>query len=100
MSLRSCRPWGWLPADASFGNAAWHAGSALRHDFYFGHLEPFRLPAAREFQHPFDPPKRFVRQDPYDNQLGEAEYADAGLSHQHYVRQCVMLDWEKIPFKG
>ena len=95
-----CAPWGWLPVDASFGNAAWHAGSALRHDFYFGHLEPFRLPAAREFQHPFDPPKRFVRQDPYDNQLGEAEYADAGLSHQHYVRQCVMLDWEKIPFKG
>ena len=92
-----CAPWGWLPVDASFGNAAWHAGSALRHDFYFGHLEPFRLPAAQAYQMPFDPPKRFVRSDPYDNQLGEAEYADEGLLRRHMKGYCEMLDWEKIP---
>ena len=92
-----CAPWGWLPVDASFGNAAWHAGSALRHEFYFGHLEPFRLPAARAFQAPFDPPKRFLRDDPYDNQTGEAEYADAPLFDPQLEKETVLLDWEEIP---
>ena len=94
-----CEPWGWLPVDASFGNAAWHAGSPARQDFYFGHLEPFRLPAAREYQKTFDPPKRFVRSDPYDNQMGEAEYADRGLLRRQFESACVMLGWERVPFQ-
>ena len=92
-----CEPWGWLPVDASFGNGAWHAGSELRHEFYFGHLEPFRLPAARAFQAPFDPPKKYTRDDPYDNQMGEAEYADAPLPDAQLDTECRLLGWEKIP---
>ena len=91
-----CEPWGWLPVDVSVGTGAWHAGSALRHEFYFGHLEPFRLPAARAFQAPFDPPKRFTRADPYDNQMGEAEYADAPLLENQLETECRLLDWEKL----
>ena len=93
-----CEPWGWLPVDVSFGNAAWHQGSALRHDFYFGNLDPFRLPACRAYQQPFDPPKRFIRWDPYDNQLGEADYADAGLTGEQRTSRLVMLDWEVLPW--
>ena len=91
-----CAPWGWLPVDVSFGNSAWHAGSALRHEFYFGNLDPFRLPAARAFQKPFDPPKKHLRYDPYDNQSGEAEYSDEGLMHADVREDCEMLAWERI----
>ena len=38
--------------------------------FYFGNLEPFRLPAAREFGYEFEPPMDHLRNDPYDNQTG------------------------------
>ena len=69
-------PYGWLFADCSFGGSAWRAGSTLRHDFYFGNLEPFRMPAASDFQQEFSPARKFPRNDPYDNQVGEAEYAD------------------------
>lgn len=91
-----CEPWGWLPVDGSYGNAAWHAGDRERWDFYFGHMDPFRLPAARAFQAPFDPPKRHVRSDPYDNQDGEAEYADMGLLSRHFDQRCRLLSWEKL----
>ena len=92
-----CAPWGWLPVDASFGNAAWHNGDTARWDFFFGHMDPFRLPAARAFQAPFDPPKRHLRADPYDNQCGEAEYADRGLLSRHLDERCVLLDWQALP---
>lgn len=95
-----CAPWGWLPADCSFGNAAWHAGSALRHAFYFGNLEPFRLPAARAFQAPFDPPKRFLRADPYDNQSGEMEYADQRLDDRHFDHERTLLGCERLAWAG
>ena len=94
-----CEPWGWLPVDASFGNAAWHNGDRARWDFYFGNMDPFRLPAASAFQVPFDPPKRHLRSDPYDNQSGEAEYADQGLLHRQFEEQCRLIDWEKLPWK-
>ena len=83
--------------DASFGNAAWHNGDTARWDFYFGHMDPFRLPAARAFQAPFDPPKRHLRADPYDNQSGEAEYADEGLLSRHLDERCALLDWQALP---
>ena len=91
-----CEPWGWLPVDVSFGNAAWHAGSRTRWDFFFGHMDPFRLPAARQFQAPFERPKTHLRSDPYDNQNGEAEYRDAGLLRGQFEEKCEMVDGEMI----
>lgn len=72
-------PYGWLYADCSFGGAAYRAGDLERWEFYFGNLEPYRLPAAREYQKDFCFPKQYLRRDPYDNQMGEAEYEDMGL---------------------
>lgn len=72
-------PYGWLFADCSFGGSAYRAGNRERHDFYFGNLDPFRMAANSELQAEFDPPKTQLRIDPFDNQRGEAEYADGGV---------------------
>lgn len=74
-------PYGWLFADCSFGGAAYRAGDFERWDFFFGNLEPYRLPAARAYQKAFAFDKKYLRSDPYDNQMGEAEYEDMGLIH-------------------
>lgn len=66
-------PFGWLYADCSFGGSAYRNNSRLRNEFYFGNIDCFRLPTCTEFQHSFDPPKKFWRSDPTDNQRGEAE---------------------------
>lgn len=72
-------PYGWLFADCSFGGSAFRNGQTERWDFYFGNLDPYRMPANCVFQAEFDPPKKFLRNDPYDNQRGEAEYEDRPL---------------------
>jgi hypothetical protein len=77
-------PYGWLYADCSFGGAAWRAGAEERWNFYFGNLEPFRMPANSDFQFEFNPAKKFRRCDPYDNQNGEAEYEHRGLGPEEY----------------
>ncbi len=77
-------PYGWLYADCSFGSSAYRAGAKERRAFYSANLEPFRMPANREFQQPFDPEKTQMRSDPYDNQLGEAEYADRAMEPDEY----------------
>ena len=69
-------PYGWLFADLSFGNSAYHHGNMEQWDFYFGNLDPYRMPANSEYQHDFFRPMRHLRYDPYDNQDGEAEYGD------------------------
>ncbi len=69
-------PYGWMFCDCSFGGSAVRRGMKEREEFYFCNIEPFRMPAASEFQHDFEIPPRFMRFDPYDNQLGEAEYED------------------------
>lgn len=77
-------PYGWLYADCSFGGAAYREGALDRWNFYFGNLEPFRVPANSDFQHEFTPGKCWIRNDPYDNQNGEAEYEDRGLLSEEY----------------
>lgn len=72
-------PFGWLPVDCSFGGTAKREGNEERREFYFTHLDPFRMPACRELQVPFFPAKSYRRKDPYDNQSGEVEYEDEGL---------------------
>ena len=69
-------PYGWLYCDPSYGEGAARAGNEIRRAHYFGNLDPFRLVASNEFQQPLCPDKALCRMDPYDNQCGEAEYAD------------------------
>lgn len=72
-------PYGWLFADPSFGGSGYRAGNTKKWNFYFGNLDPFRMVANSDFQRDLIPEKKFFRADPYDNQVGEAEYLDRGL---------------------
>ena len=85
--------YGWLFADCSFGGSGFRNGSSLRHDFYFGSLEPWRLPLARQFQARFDPPMHFLRYDPYDNQIGEAEAQSRRLFSDETEDDQILLDY-------
>lgn len=77
-------PYGWLHCDCSFGGSAYRSGAQNRWNFYFGNLEPFRMSANSEFQLDFDPPKTYLRSDPYDNQRGECEYANRRLTFHDF----------------
>ena len=92
-------PYGWLYADCSFGGAAYRAGAMERWDFYFGNLDPFRIPCCGQFQHEFMPPKSFMREDPYDNQVGEAEFEDRGLMSGEYQTRQQVMEMEEILVK-
>ena len=89
-------PFGWRYADCSFGGSAYRKGAETRWKFYFGNLDPFRLPAAREFQADFLPPSRHLRTAPYDNQAGEVAYQDAGLVREEYETRFEMVRAEQV----
>lgn len=92
-------PYGWMFTDCSFGGSAHRNGAEERRQFYFCHLDPFRIPAASEYQHPMNPQTQFLRYDPYDNQEGEAEYADRAVGRDELDIDCTMLSHEEIPLK-
>lgn len=89
-------PYGWLYADCSFGGSAYRNGDKERWQYYFGHLDPFRMPANSEYQFDLYPPKKYIRQDPYDNQTGEAELEDQGLYLKDYELHLEVVKIEKI----
>jgi hypothetical protein len=78
-------PYGWLDADCAYGGIAYQKGASARQEFYFGNTDPFRIVFNDAFQHDFDPPKAFMRADPYDNQCGEAEYEDRGFRLDEFI---------------
>jgi len=71
LALFYVKPYGWLPADLSFGGTR-RENEKLR-SFYFGNLDGFRMVANSDFMKDFVPKPNFLRFDPTDNQLGEAE---------------------------
>ena len=70
---------GWLYADLSMGGEAYRRGDDALWDFYFGNIDPYRVPVNSGFQAAFEIPKKHWRKDPYDNQMGELEYGDQGI---------------------
>lgn len=89
-------PFGWLFADPSFGGGALRNNNKEKWNFYFANLDPFRMVANSEFQHEFDPPKKYWRHDPYDNQVGEMEYGDRGLLREEYTVQWELIEMKKL----
>ena len=87
---------GWLYADPSYGTAAVRAGKEERRKFYFGNLDPYRMVANRQFQAPFTVGKAHWRADPYDNQVGELETADRGLTYEEFDRTKEILLCEEL----
>jgi hypothetical protein len=64
-------PWGWLPADASYGMQD-HSDPRIR-DFFCGQMDPYRFIVNLDFGRPLVPPKTSFRSEPNDFQRGEVE---------------------------
>lgn len=89
-------PYGWMFADPSFGGSAFRSGNTEKWNFYFGNLDPFRMIANSEFQHEFDPPKKYWRHDPYDNQVGECEYEDKEIRREEFKVSYELIEMKKL----
>ena len=90
--------WGWLFADPSFGGGAYRNGSASRHAFYFGNLDPMRLVANRRYQAAITPPMEHFRIGPFDNQSGEIERlgAEVGFTGRQVDGDAKLLSVEDL----
>jgi hypothetical protein len=64
-------PWGWLPADASYGVRK-HPDPRVQ-DFLCGHLDPYRLIVNLDYGRELQPSKASFRSEPNDFQRGEVE---------------------------
>lgn len=89
-------PYGWVYADCSFGGSAWRAGNKERWNYYFGNLDIYRMPSCSEVVKEFNPPKKWLRGDPVDNQRGEFEYEDHGLLYSQLEVQQELISMEDI----
>jgi transglutaminase-like putative cysteine protease len=64
-------PWGWLPADISYGLQK--SDDPKVREFYFGHQDSYRLIVNRDYGNDLVPPKQSLRSEPADFQRGEVE---------------------------
>ena len=64
-------PWGWLPADASYGLRK-NDDPAVR-DFFCGHMDPYRFIVNLDYGRELHPKKTSFRSEPIDFQRGEVE---------------------------
>ncbi len=65
-------PWGWLPADPSYGVQKKSDDPKVR-DFYIGHQDSYRLIVNLDYGRALTPPKSSLRSEPADFQRGEVE---------------------------
>lgn len=89
-------PYGWVPVDPSYGGGAFRRKDTAMRDFYFGNTDPYRIVTCNDIQVPFDPPKRYMRTDPYDNQQAELEYEDEGLPESASIGERILLSSEEL----
>jgi len=64
-------PWGWLPADASYGLQK--STDPRIAEFYLGHQDSYRWIVNLDWGREFHPPKESLRSEPADLQRGEVE---------------------------
>jgi hypothetical protein len=64
-------PWGWLPADASYG--VMKSDDPRVRDFFCGHMDPYRMIVNLDYGRPLEPAKTSFRSEPTDFQRGEIE---------------------------
>jgi len=64
-------PWGWLPADASYGVR--QSEDPRVRDFFCGHMDPYRMIVNLDYARQLQPPKTSFRSEPNDFQRGEVE---------------------------
>lgn len=64
-------PWGWLPADPTHGLLT--SDDPRVREFFFGHLDPYRMIVNLDHSSPLVPAKDTLRSEPIDFQRGEVE---------------------------
>ena len=64
-------PWGWLPADVSYGLQK--SDDPKVREFYFGHQDSYRMIVNSDYGRGLVPPKQSLRSEPADFQRGEVE---------------------------
>ena len=90
-------PFGWLPADCSYGGGGTRSDKPERRAFYFGNLDPWRMCANRAYFADFDPPTRFMRPgDPYDSQWGEMECSGRAFTHGELHFKRTLLSEQRL----
>jgi transglutaminase-like putative cysteine protease len=75
-------PWGWLPCDPSYG--VQQSDDPEIRDFYFGHLDSYRLIVNRDYGRELIPPKQSLRSEPLDFQRGEVEIDGKNIYFTHW----------------
>ncbi len=78
-------PWGWLPADPSYGLKK--SDDPRIRDFFFGHMDSYRMIVNLDYGWQLDPPKRSLRSEPADFQRGEVEIDGRNLYYDEW-------DWD------
>ncbi|MDD5937989.1 MAG: transglutaminase domain-containing protein, partial [Clostridiales bacterium] len=95
-ALYPAAPSGWLYADPPVGSPARGVGRPHRRKHYFGNLDPWRMVANSAFQAPLTPPDEALRQDPYDNQLGELSVDGQGQDRPGMARSVELVDFQYL----
>lgn len=89
-------PQGWMWADCSFGSRARREGDEARRNHYFGNLDPWRMVANTQFFARFDPDDEALRDDPFDNQMGEMTVDGIGLLGDELVSDVELVSMEEV----
>lgn len=88
-------PWGWLPADASYG--VQNSPDLRIADFYCGHQDSYRLIVNLDWGRDLMPPKTSLRSEPADFQRGEVEVDGRNLYFDQWDAQ---TEVERMPVGG
>jgi transglutaminase-like putative cysteine protease len=78
-------PWGWLPADASYGVQT--SEDPRIADFYCGHQDSYRMIINLDWGRDLIPPKPSLRSEPADFQRGEVEVDGQNLYYDQWEYQ-------------
>lgn len=88
-----CAPWGWLPCDAtSPPYGVQNSDDPAMREFYFGHLDAYRMIVNRDFGRELLPPKQSLRSEPLDFQRGEVEIDGKNLYYPHWDYD-INMEW-------
>jgi transglutaminase-like putative cysteine protease len=87
------QPWGWLPADPSYGLQK--SDDPQIREFYFGHQDAYRLIVNLDYGAPLHPPKQSLRSEPADFQRGEVELDGRNLYFDDWTYE-ITFDWKPV----
>jgi transglutaminase-like putative cysteine protease len=86
-------PWGWLPADVSYGLQA--SDDPHVREFFFGNIDTYRLIGNLDYGSELHPPKESLRSEPADFQRGEVEIDGRNLYFDEWTYE-ISFEWKPL----